>query len=329
MMEPNKILKKINRFLNIKKCAGPISMQLEITNHCNFQCSMCPTHQKNSIVTRPKGYMSLQTYRSILSQFKELGGEFLIPQGAGESFLHKDIVEFISIAKSEFKFDIGFNTNGSILKEDHLRAIVDLQVNEIGFSVDALKEKTFFEITGRNVLSQVEENFLRLRDLRNSSSSHLPYLRVLLVEQKNNTDQIELYISKWKELADEIVIQTMRVGTGRKLTEKRQEKRRPCRHLFDTIFIQWDGDVTICCEDWLSQVIVGNIHRQTLKEIWNSKTLKLFREVQRKSIFTPPPICYDCEAWSGGKVRKILQNDLVIEKSALTTTVRKVSKNEG
>jgi len=86
--------------------ARPVSMQLEITNACNFRCLMCPFHGPEKASDRPVGFMEMTQYRSILKQFTALGGGFLIPQGAGESFLHPDFPEMLRIAAEEMRLDV-------------------------------------------------------------------------------------------------------------------------------------------------------------------------------------------------------------------------------
>jgi radical SAM protein with 4Fe4S-binding SPASM domain len=301
----------------------PKSMQLEITNHCNFNCIMCPTHCEDSTVSRPKGFMAIDQYDSICGMFKKLGGNFLIPQGAGESMLHPEFMTCLDIAKNTHRLHVGFNTNGSRFDNDIARQMIDLNIDEIGFSIDAFTPETFQRITGQNCLDKVMNAVDAMVDLRNTLGQNTPVIRVLIVEQDENRHEIKDYVNTWIDRVDEVIVQAMRVASGRKLSVPRSEPRKLCRHLFDTVFIQWDGDMTICCEDWNSEEVIGNIHSQPLEALWFSKKMRRFREMQRNRTYCPPDICLACEAWAGGRSKTMHSSRMDVVESALTTVYRR------
>ncbi len=63
--------------------------------------------------------------------------------------------------------------------------MIDLQIDEVGFSIDALEPDTFRTITGGD-LAQVEATTLALAELRKVHGVKKPLIRVLLVDQKEN-----------------------------------------------------------------------------------------------------------------------------------------------
>lgn len=46
---------------------------------------------------------------------------------------------------------------------------------------------------------------------------------------------------------------------------------KPCAKPFRELSFRWDGSVAICCNDWRGELALGNIHKDTLDEIWNGK----------------------------------------------------------
>jgi len=312
----------------LKKTFGrhqPIGLQLEITNYCNFHCKMCPFHAPGVRKSRQMGFILEQEYRKILTDFVEMGGQILIPQGAGESFLHPEIVSLLEIAKTEFHLDIGLNTNGSRISRDVLEKIVDLGIEEIGFSIDAYSPETFQYITGSDLLEDVERNVQYLVYYRTKKNAVKPLIRTLIVEQDENSHEIELFTSKWVNIVDEVVVLSKRVESGRKLLLPRKEKRKPCLHLFETIFVQWDGDIVICCEDWESKSVLGNIRDFMLRDLWFGSEMKSYRQAQKQKIYFPPEICRNCEAWVGGAKKRIKTSNCCVDVTALTRTYRKIT----
>jgi len=314
-----------NKFHKLLGDYRPTALQLEVTNACNFRCSMCPFHGPEKASDRAIGFMDIQKYTQILDQFTNLGGSFLIPQGAGESFLHPEISEMLRLAKNKFDLGIGLNTNGAVLTRQHIDLMLDLEIDELGFSVDALNADTFHNITGGN-LDEVTRNVELIVDLRKRAKQEKPILRVLIVEQNENRGEIEQYIQKWLSVVDEVVVQSRRIQSGRKMEKKRMEIRQPCRHLFDTVFIQWDGEMVICCEDWESVTSVGNVFETPLNELWKSHLMEEYRGAQKDHKWYPPVICRDCEAWAGGKEITRDYPDQTETVSALTRVWRRKNR---
>lgn len=298
-------------------------MQLEITNCCNLNCSMCPTHARDSRVTRPQGFITLNNYDKTLEMFKKLGGNFLIPQGAGESSLHPEFIECLDLAKSKYRLKVGLNTNGIRIDRNVIRRILTLGIDEIGFSIDALTGETYRGITGKDELDHVKLNAMELVTARRSAGLAKPLIRVLIVEQEKNRSEIDGFVKFWLDHVDEVIVQTMRVGRGRRLSTSRKEPRKPCRHLFDTVFIQWDGAMPVCCEDWNSESIVGNVFDTPLSDLWYGEKMRKYRKMQRTGRYTPPDICLSCEAWAGGRTSRFRTMSWEITESALTRTYRK------
>jgi MoaA/NifB/PqqE/SkfB family radical SAM enzyme len=72
--------------LKLQRVPGlPRILMIEPTNECNLRCPLCPTGA--GTLRRPKGFMALELYRSILA---ELDGalERLMLYNYGEPFLH-------------------------------------------------------------------------------------------------------------------------------------------------------------------------------------------------------------------------------------------------
>lgn len=278
----------------------PSALQIEVTNACNFRCLMCPFHGPEKTSDRAIGFIEPGQYREVVTQFRNYGGLLVIPQGAGESFMHPEFLDLLKFTRQTLGLSVAFNTNGTRLTPEISSYLIDMKIDEIGFSVDALHPETFHAITGGDLLP-VEDALMTLVSLKKKRNAGKPLVRVLLVAQQANLNEVDAYVRRWLPIVDEVVIQARRVKAGRMLEMPRTEPRKPCRHLFDTAFIQWDGEMVVCCEDWESRTSVGNVFHHPLRDLWCSRTLQQYRAVQQAGVYTPPSICRDCQAWAGGK----------------------------
>ena len=55
-----------------------------------------------------------------------------------------------------------------------------------------------------------------------------------------------------------------------------------------------NGDVTVCCIDWSLSARVGNLRRETLRDIWFGKRLQAFRRITLEGGRSQLPACCNC-----------------------------------
>ena len=44
------------------------------------------------------------------------------------------------------------------------------------------------------------------------------------------------------------------------------------------MFIDWNGDVLLCCNDWNKTIKAGNVNKKPLDELWHGKTFNAIRD---------------------------------------------------
>lgn len=67
-----------------------------------------------------------------------------------------------------------------------------------------------------------------------------------------------------------------------------------CARPFREMTVAWNGDVTLCCDDWMHQYVVGNVNKRTLESIWKDEKFEAARArlYHRDRNFTP---CNKCD----------------------------------
>ena len=74
--------------------------------------------------------------------------------------------------------------------------------------------------------------------------------------------------------------------------------KSPCFEMYRRLHVLADGNVGACvCVDLESEIKVGNIHSQTLTEIWNGTAIRKYREDWLKG--TLPNVCMQCTRYQG------------------------------
>nr|WP_325185729.1 SPASM domain-containing protein [uncultured Oscillibacter sp.] len=49
-----------------------------------------------------------------------------------------------------------------------------------------------------------------------------------------------------------------------------------CPFPFYSLTAAPDGIVSVCCSDWQRKLVIGDLTRQSLMEVWNGETLRTF-----------------------------------------------------
>ncbi|MDL2237803.1 radical SAM protein [Christensenellaceae bacterium OttesenSCG-928-K19] len=128
---------------------------IEITNHCNFDCSFCPNH----VLKRQKGFLDIAIARKFLSQLKKAGWDDVLVDLAvlGEPFMNKSVFDYLDLCK-EYGLRVYLVTNGALIKPQIAKKIFkkyskdDIEI-EISFQTPTEttyqrrynKQHTFFE----------------------------------------------------------------------------------------------------------------------------------------------------------------------------------------
>lgn len=133
----------------------PISCTIEIISDCNLRCNHCYIDEDIR-----KNRMSVEDFKSIVDQFKALGGLYLAITG-GEVMLHRSFEEMYIYAYKKGLI-VTVLTNGSAFRKSTIQVFKDypprrVEITLYGFSAESYKETTRY-----NVFNQVKKNIKNL-----------------------------------------------------------------------------------------------------------------------------------------------------------------------
>jgi radical SAM protein with 4Fe4S-binding SPASM domain len=70
--------------------------------------------------------------------------------------------------------------------------------------------------------------------------------------------------------------------------------RTPCQRLWTGLNVHFNGDVVPCCIDYQAEHVMGNIHENTLAEIWSNQKFQKFRMLHATGRWNEIPMCRNC-----------------------------------
>ena len=82
---------------------------------------------------------------------------------------------------------------------------------------------------------------------------------------------------------------------------RRRWQPKPCKDLYRSMWVYWNGDVVPCCYDLTGKEILGNVNQNTLEEIWNGECYASFRKRIAEAVVQPisePELCKHCLKWA-------------------------------
>jgi MoaA/NifB/PqqE/SkfB family radical SAM enzyme len=230
----NDRLRKVD--LNNPKLLGLAAVEINPTELCNRKCSFCPRHDSNLYPNRNL-HIDVQTIQNLNRQLIESNytGDISII-GFGEPLLCKNILEVISTFTPNFYTELV--TNGDkIFKGD-----------------------------------------ISIKELEDTNIDHI------IVDCYDNADQTEWFVENLKNKKFSYAIRNHYDDKNPDLIEKYGFNNRggmlynsatmnkSCYLPSYKTFIDYDGSVRLCCNDWFRKhKSFGNINQSNISDIWMSK----------------------------------------------------------
>lgn len=284
----NRLLtKKMAKYRNI-----PFRVMIENTNICNANCVFCP----HKIMKRKTGIMSMNLFKKIIDECKQIGVNYVTVYGFGEPLLDKSFFERVRYCKSQGISRVTTNTNAMYLDKNKIKEIFTSGLDEIYISFDAATKQTYQKIRPGLDFLTVENNINFLINEKKRRRTTKPEIVLSFVESPFNSFETQIYLDKWRGKADRISISFIHNWTGDVTNKIRRvaSKRDPCRLLWTDMVVSVNGDVPLCCNDYENKEILGNIKKQTIREIWGGKRLAGIRNLHRLGQFSQTGICARC-----------------------------------
>lgn len=188
MEELNNLTKDKNRLLVIggiihssRAFVGPEVLHIDLTNHCNFNCIACwcrsPLLEEKAMPDwERKLTLPLDLLKGIFDDLGEMGGLRQVKLvGGGEPFMHPDILKIVEYIKNKDRnIEIDINTNFSLIDEEAVEKLLDLEVDSFTVSLWAGTPEIYTVVHP----NQTERTFYKIRETLN-----------LISEQKNKLNR--------------------------------------------------------------------------------------------------------------------------------------------
>jgi len=298
------------RLVDLIPLRSPLSLIIDPCNECNFKCVFCPTADKELLrkVNRPQGKMDYKLFCKIIDDIGAFDDRIkLYLDKDGEPFLNKSLLKMIRYAKKQPQVkSVEIATNASLIG-GMIDEIIKSGLDGVRVSVEHVTNAGYKMVTKTfDDYDKIKDNVGRLftRRINGKPTIHSKMVDIGFSESEKNkflrdfgpisdTIHIETLVGwSYSQLKDFMLGYSPATGID---SESKLQDRKICSIPFRTLSVNFNGEVSICCVDWAMQTIVGDVTKESLKDIWNGERLKEFRLTHlRGGRYSIPP-CANCQ----------------------------------
>ncbi|MDB6017276.1 MAG: Radical domain protein [Pedosphaera sp.] len=290
-----KIESKMEEFLN-----GAVTVEFEVTNHCNADCIMCP----NSIMQRPSVRMQMDLFKRVVD---ELAAENLplikfVFAGIGEPTLDPQLPEKIAYLKAKIpKVPVQLTTNASLLTEKKSKDLIEAGLDRVMISFNGTTKESYEAVMGHMSYEKTMANLMTFLSQRKDGKPHLTISCVRLDANSKDFERLEEF---WKEKGVQVdgfktPIPFNRGGDKMKYKSRWTMPKPtaprhfyPCRMMAENMLIHPNGTVVLCFVDYEEKHVMGQFGKDTLRQIMQKK--REWFERHKKGDFSHTPLCKNC-----------------------------------
>lgn len=238
----------------LNKKRSPLFASVEIET--TSICNRKCTYCPNSTTKREPGYLPEEIYYKIIDELADIDySGRLSTHLYGEPLLDKRIVKFIAYARQKLPGAfIKFFTNGDMLTYRLLNELDDA-------GVDVFRVSQHDKEPSRDLLEALE----RYKSER--GNGRIEYMK---------------YFDNDEDL----------MNRGGLVEVKHDVKMKFCEFV-SGITIDFEGNMILCCQDYLAEVKLGNLKDEKIMDIWNNKRYKSLRDRLACGIW-PVDLCRVC-----------------------------------
>jgi radical SAM protein with 4Fe4S-binding SPASM domain len=220
----------------------------------------------------------------------------------GESMFHPRFFDMVSYAGGRGIFT-KLHTNGTMLDAGKAQAVLDSTLDLISFSFDGFEKETYERYRVGGEFETTLENIVQFLRRKKERRQERPFTVVEVMDFPDANGAL----SREKQRAferhfeglplDRVIIKRPHNWAGNIDMGGRARARgyAPCTFPWHSLVVMWDGKVGPCPHDFLTEIILGDVHVSTLAQIFNGEKLILLRKKMMAADVEGLKPCASCD----------------------------------
>jgi radical SAM protein with 4Fe4S-binding SPASM domain len=238
----------------------PLPAWIEVSpcEMCNRRCAFCPKADHDRFPNQPLA-MPPSLYRKMARELKELDYQgTIVLAGYGEPMLSRSIYDMVDVFSQVARVELV--TNGDVLDEDSATRLLS------GTRWRSCWPK-------RGGAAGIDVVLVSMYD----GPGQVDYFNQIF-HNVGAPEGTYVLRERWQGADQDFGVKlTNRAGT---VTAGNQPTVPDCLCHYPaySMMVDWNGDVLLCAQDWNRRVKAGNLASQTVLEVWDSPTLRKYRQ---------------------------------------------------
>ena len=225
-----------------------LTVEVNTTELCNRTCVFCPRHDRSVYPNRNLN-MSIATANAIADNLSIDNYKGKISySGFSENLLNKNFAEIIKVLKDKLpETTAECNTNGDRLTPQYAKELFDSGLDLLYINLyDGIDQIEKFDV----IMKDIDKSKYKYRAHYSQADYGLNI---------NNRGGSITWLGLDEESVDKL-------------------KGQPCHYPFYKMFVDWDGEVIFCANDWQKERKVGNLAKHRLRDVWLGEELNVIRK---------------------------------------------------
>lgn len=221
-----------------------------------------------------------------------LGTGFPIPNidfyMMGEPYLNKELFYMIRQTRQlNLTNQITVTSNGSLIKGELIDKTLADPPDYLRISIYGANEKDQKANSASNIsLASIRENILRLHEKREELGQAEPYIYIKTIDSLDSIKN-DIFLNYFGSVGDEQGIDPRmdwdsplapgtlaNIPTEEYISSRVTTSKEVCPYPFYRLVIHSDLKVSVCCVDWSKSLVVGDLRREGLGDIWKGEKLR-------------------------------------------------------
>ena len=287
----------------------PVVYNIETTNACNMRCAMCP---RTTMMTRHVETMPADLFKRVVEQlsfFSEgqwaawerfvaekygvVAGDMsenhffllIIPKiiqlhGYGDPLLDNNMPEYVKLLAKRGLFSY-FSCNPANIDMDKTVQMFENGLDYIKYSIESVEDSIHKEIRG--AASDFSESYRKICSLldlkRRNGYKTVVIITMLDLNRKEQADDFKKLRAAFSGKDVYIYLKSEDQQWYRKDFHgtKSVHWSEICKHPWMSMTVKSNGEAVMCMEDFNNEIVLGDVRRESLHDIWNGAAYKQFR----------------------------------------------------
>lgn len=268
----------------------PLLVDVELSSLCNLKCPMCYTitdEFKNKVCTQ---LMEYSLFQKIID---EIGGKVPAVRLSlrGEPTLHPDFISCIKYCKEKGIGEVSFLTNASRLTKEYFIEMAEAGADWITISIDGIGaeyERIRTPLKFEDTLQKIKD----VHEIKQKRGWKKPVIKIqgIWPSIKHNPSE---YYNTFEPYTDLIAFNPLIDYLG-KDDDIVYVDEFACPQIYQRLVIGSDGKVMLCANDEAGSYLLGDIHVESVHDIWQGEKIKKIRKLHESGKFKDLDVCRKC-----------------------------------